>query len=622
MGRGQASTLVKPVAPMAPLGRIAPPAPMSPARFSRRRAISLALVHLAMAAHYVHWKLAGRTLAPLELNEAVYAAAEGVVTAGFLLLCLLTLSSLVVGRFFCSWGCHVLAVQDLSAWALGKLGIHPRPVRSRVLRALPFVVMAYMFLWPVVYRALHGLEVAAHTRAAGMAWSSFVTDDYTRNLPAWPVALLTFATCCFLIIYLMGSRSFCSTVCPYGAIFALADRAAPGRIVARGDCLDCTACTTACTSHIPVHLELARHGTVVDSACMRDLDCVAACPDGRVSFGFTTPPLLRKLDRSGALASRWDLSWREEALLLLVFAVTFFSLRGLFGALPFLLTLTLAVLLAFGTWMSLRVLRPRPLKWSSLQLRDGRGVTGAGRAWLGFNAAGLLFVLHCGAMRGLELRAATELERAEVGRATPAVAAEHARKARVDLMRLHRFAIDPPHDLVRRLARSAELAGDRKAALDFLRLAPEREDTGLEEARMLAESGRAEEALVRLSNLLARFPGSIAGHFQSAVLLAGLGRKAEACGAFEACLTLAPEHAVAHNNLGLLLEQQGRTVEAAEHLGRAAALAPDSAATRFNYGRLLVLQGRAMEARAELEAARRLDPRCGGAVAELLGVLR
>jgi polyferredoxin len=135
-------------------------------RYSRWRVVALVLVHVAIAAHVVHWKLAGRTLAPLELNETIYAIAEGIVTAGFALFALACLATAIFGRFFCSWACHVLALQDLSAWLLRKVGIAPRPLRSRVLRWAPIVVALYMLGWPLVWRAAHEQRVPSfHLRS-------------------------------------------------------------------------------------------------------------------------------------------------------------------------------------------------------------------------------------------------------------------------------------------------------------------------------------------------------------------------------------------------------------------------------------------------------------------------
>ena len=65
------------------------PSPRSAAglrRISRRRAAVLIGVHLLIGLHIAHWKLHGRTLAPLELNEVMHTLELGVVTAGFLLM--------------------------------------------------------------------------------------------------------------------------------------------------------------------------------------------------------------------------------------------------------------------------------------------------------------------------------------------------------------------------------------------------------------------------------------------------------------------------------------------------------------------------------------------------------
>src|SRR5690606_38342075 len=121
-------------------------------RFSRWRALSLVAVHLLIGLHVAHWMIRGRTLAPLELNEVMYTLELGVVTAGFLFMAALVLGTLVFGRFFCSWACHILALQDLSAWLLQRAGIRPAPIRMRLLRWAPLAAMLYMFVWPQMKR--------------------------------------------------------------------------------------------------------------------------------------------------------------------------------------------------------------------------------------------------------------------------------------------------------------------------------------------------------------------------------------------------------------------------------------------------------------------------------------
>jgi tetratricopeptide (TPR) repeat protein len=582
---------------------------------ARRRAWTLLAVHVAMVAHYVHWKLAGRTLAPLELNEAVYTAAEGVVTAGFVLLAVLVLASAVFGRFFCSWGCHVLALQDLCASWLERVGIRPRPLRSRVLFAVPLLVAAYMFAWPLAYRAWLGLDVELHQRSAGTAWSSFLTDDFTRNLPSWPVALATLATCGFASVLWLGSRAFCSHACPYSALFSLADRAAPGRIVARGDCSDCGACTAACQSHIRVHLELTRFGTVVDPACLRDLDCVAACPDGRVHFGFVRPPLLRGLAGWRGPDRKWDANWGEEALLLAVVSIGVFSLRGLFDVLPLLLTVMVSAMLAFAVFQSTRLLRGKRLRALGLELRNERGVTGAGRLWVVASTVVLLAVCENAVVRATELLAGSRLALAQA----PIERGESARHAS-SALRLYefvsRFSVDPPADLRERIELAATLT--RAAAIEPHARSEAELAASLARIEQLAGSGRIAEALELARELATRFSHSAIAHYQHGVLLAASGREPEALAAFERSVALAPDDVDAQSNLGFLLMRTGRAPEAEEPLRRAAELGPRHAAARFNRGAWLLFEGRISEALPHLRAAHELDPRYGPIVDELL----
>lgn len=98
----------------------------SRSRYAPWRAATLGLVHLLMAAHVAHWLIAGKTLAPLELNEVMYTFELGIVTAGFLFMASVLLATAIFGRFFCSWGCHILALQDLSTWILKKVGVRLR----------------------------------------------------------------------------------------------------------------------------------------------------------------------------------------------------------------------------------------------------------------------------------------------------------------------------------------------------------------------------------------------------------------------------------------------------------------------------------------------------------------
>src|ERR1043166_7342818 len=87
-----------------------------------RAGVLLALT-LFMAVHYVQWRLMGQTLSPIEPSETMYTLGSGAVNAGFIFFTLAILATLIFGRFVCGWGCHIIALQDLCAWLLNKIGL-------------------------------------------------------------------------------------------------------------------------------------------------------------------------------------------------------------------------------------------------------------------------------------------------------------------------------------------------------------------------------------------------------------------------------------------------------------------------------------------------------------------
>jgi len=384
-----------------------------PRRYARWRVATLIGIHLLAAAHIAHWRIAGKTLAPLELNEVMYTLELGIVTAGFVLMALIVLSVTIFGRFFCSWGCHILALQDLCAWILSKLHIRAKPVRSRVLLFVAPGAMLYMFVWPHVHTLIEGRPLPSfHLLDDSGGWASFVTDDFWRNLPGPGIALLTFAVCGFAIVYFLGTRSFCQYACPYGAIFGIMDRVAPGRIKVDPDrCTSCGICTGVCESHVRIHEEIAKHGSVVDPSCLKDLDCVTACPERALSFGWTRPSLLRSF-RPARRRLSYDFSLAEDLLMAAVFLVSLAIFRGLYGIGPFLMALALGGILAYLAVVCLRLFRTDNVRLNQFQLKRKNRITRTGRMFAGLAVILIAFVAHSGVIRYHEIRGQDGLDEA------------------------------------------------------------------------------------------------------------------------------------------------------------------------------------------------------------------
>lgn len=266
------------------------PPKMRASRMGRWRALSLLLVHVLVAIHVAHWLSTGSTMSPLEPSESMEFSKKGLVNAGVIFFGLSIASTLVFGRWFCGWACHVVAVQDGCRWLLRRVGIRPRMVNLGVLGAVPWLAFAYMFLAPVVARHYAGDDLTPRE-------VNLYTDAFWRTFPSWPVALITFAACGFAIVYLLGSKGFCNYGCPYGAIFGVVDQLAPMRIRVTDACEGCGHCTATCTSNVKVHQEVRDHGMVVDPGCMKCLDCVSVCPNDALYFGLGAPAI-RATNRS------------------------------------------------------------------------------------------------------------------------------------------------------------------------------------------------------------------------------------------------------------------------------------------------------------------------------------
>ncbi len=570
------------------------PAPRRASRYGRWRAATLAGVYVLMGLHIAHWKIAGKTLAPLELNEVMHTLELGVITAGFLFMLTACAATLLFGRFFCGWGCHILALQDLCTWILRKLHVTPRPIRSRLLLIVPLAAMLYMFVWPQVMRLADGQPppvLRLQTDAQG--WASFQTTSFWRNLPGPGMALLTLGVCGFLIVYVLGSRSFCAYACPYGAVFRGLDRLSPGRIKAVGDCTNCAACTAACPSHIAVHEELRRYGTVVNAACVKDLECVAACPNGAVAYGVHRPPLLSGWRDWMPIRSGFDFTLLEEGLMAVVLVATLLTFRGLYDLAPFLLTLALGALFGYAAVCLVRMAYRQDVRLGRFWIRQNGRITRTGKASLAAALALAILWSHSAFIRYHEF----------VGyRAAGAAAAGSDEDAQASVTRALSYL-----GTCRRwgLYTSPRLTATL-AQLYAIR------------ARDEAQRGELAAALADLTHAAALEPQSASTRYNLAVLQAASGRESEALANYRWAAALSPADPDIQNNLGLLLAQRAELGEAETCFRRVLELNPNHAHAHFNLGRLLLMTARPTLAATHLRTAAQLEPNYATPVAELM----
>lgn len=367
--------------------------PVRKSTVGRKRAYVLIGVHVVIGLHFLHWGLTGTSVTPVEPSEAMQTFEEGKINAGFLLFAGLIATTLLFGRWFCGWACHVVALQDLCAWLLGRVGLRPRPVRSRLLVLAPWVVAGHMFLWPHVE---HWLDSVQKPMPAVADWElALLSDDLWHTFPKWIMAPLTILVVGFLIVWWLGAKGFCTYGCPYGAFFAVADRVAPVRIKVTDACDACGHCTSVCSSNVRVHEEVAKHGQIVDPGCMKCLDCVSVCPKDALYVGLARPkPFATSQQR---IQARADFTWPEEIALAVIAVVAVqWTFRGAwFGeGVPFLLAVGLGVITAVFALLGWRLLRRRDVTFQHTVLRAGGRLTRAGRWALLLVLGWSLFAVH------------------------------------------------------------------------------------------------------------------------------------------------------------------------------------------------------------------------------------
>ena len=365
----------------------------------KRRWTVLWIVQLLIIVHIVVWALSkkygwfgGATLTPIEPSECMELVKNGVLNAGAIFFILALISTLVFGRWFCGWGCHVVLLQDGCYWLLRKFGIRPKPFRSRLLMWFPFALGVYMFIWPLFYR----LAVAPVTQPE-LQWpelsTHLTTTEFWNTFPPAHIAIPFLFICGFLTVYVLGAKGFCSYGCPYGGFFKPLDKASPMRIRVNDNCGQCGKCTAACTSNVRVHEEVNIHKMVIDSGCMKIMDCVDACPNEALSVGFGETALGKEDTKQ-----KQDLSLAEEVVFAGLFLIAFLGYRGLYASTPMLMAVGMALVTMWFLVKTWSLIKDDNVNLHKTQLKFHGSIKRSGVLFLALSLVASIFFVQSAAV--------------------------------------------------------------------------------------------------------------------------------------------------------------------------------------------------------------------------------
>ncbi|MBC8202387.1 MAG: 4Fe-4S binding protein [Planctomycetes bacterium] len=381
---------------------------------SKARWTVLILVQVLILLHVGLWVLlGGETITPIEPSEGMEFVKNGVINAGTIFFALALISTWIFGRWFCGWGCHIVFLQDWCYALLRKFGIRPKPFRVRLLAWVPLALGLYMFVWPLFYRI-----ALAPWLQPNLRWPTITTDLTTSNF--WesfvtPLMAIPFLFICgFATVYVLGAKGFCTYGCPYGGFFAPLDRVSPMRVQVNDNCAQCGKCTAACTSNVRVHEEVHLHKMVVDSGCMKTMDCIDACPNQALSVGFTGIATGKKIARK---TQKYDVSIAGEFGIAAVFLIGFFSFRGLYASIPMLMAVGMSLVSTWIIWKGVQLFKEQNVSVHRHQLKFHGKLKPLGKLALLFSFLTLFFVMQSGAVQLLGFAGDSAAKNGDVQRA-------------------------------------------------------------------------------------------------------------------------------------------------------------------------------------------------------------
>jgi polyferredoxin len=191
------------------------------------------------------------------------------LVSGSLALLAVIIITVLLGRFFCGWGCGFGAYNDLIYVISKKLFKTKFKINKKldsVLKYLKYIVLTVLVIF--------GWTLGSNIFQGTSPWDAFAqVTDFPGVITNYIIGVL------LLELITVGAffveRFFCRYMCPLGAVFSIFSRLSIFKIeMPKESCHNCRACTNKCSMGIA----LFQVNEVRGGECINCLQCIEACP--------------------------------------------------------------------------------------------------------------------------------------------------------------------------------------------------------------------------------------------------------------------------------------------------------------------------------------------------------
>jgi polyferredoxin len=198
---------------------------------------------------------------------------KGIINASFFVFIFIFLTSLFLGRAYCSWFCPGCGVQELLCFVVKKKS------KNGKVTYLKYVIFTIWIVAIIIGYSINGFQKI--NLAAGM---SDINIQKKIIMTIGAIAIIVPLTAVF------GQFASCKYIC-WQALFVIIGTKIrdyfklPGlRLAANSEkCISCKLCNKKCSMNIDV-MRKVKENNVFDSECILCGSCIDACKSGVITF--------------------------------------------------------------------------------------------------------------------------------------------------------------------------------------------------------------------------------------------------------------------------------------------------------------------------------------------------